>query len=131
MFKEITILLCIVAVAWTQSCSPAPSPTSGFVEYTTAAQWAGQILSSNTSTNRNCVSISAARSIRSASGNYECRLFTNSNCSTAHSSFYADSAGWSNTGSAVNGITCPWWCYTADNAGDDARDTPLDTPDKN
>lgn len=114
MFKEIVILLCIVTVAWTQSCSvpPAGAPTFASVVYTAAAHWAGVASTSPRSTNRSCVRINGgALSITSNDSRVHCRLFADENCSTAHPfSFYADISGWSNTGTPVRSVSCPWRC---------------------
>lgn len=115
MYKETLILLCIVTAVWTQTCSPTPPgvATSGAVQYTVNAHWAGTILTSLGSFDRNCRSlVSGALSIRSISSLYECRLFATSDCSVPlpQSTFFADVNGWSNTGTRVMGITCPWRC---------------------
>lgn len=124
MFKEIIILLCIVAAAWTQTCTyPPASMTQGTLQYTYEAQssvvWSGPV-SSVTSSNRNCVAIpNGALAVRSNSVFYECRLFSNSICTTSHSSFYADYDGWRNTGTRVMGVQCPWSCSSFDAPAND------------
>lgn len=121
MFKESLIVLYMVTVVWTQSCSPSPPgvATIGEVQYTHNAQWSGTILNSLPSVNRNCVSlVNPALSVRSFRVNYQCRLFSTSDCRTTHPhAFFANEAGWSNTGVPVLGITCPWSC-TNNDAGD-------------
>lgn len=109
MFKETLIILCIVASAW--SCVPWDgNNNNGTLFAAFDPDWQGsrwELFSER----RRCEQIpQGARSVRSGSVQYECRIYASFNCDGPQEN-WTDRQGWTITPFVVFSFSCPWRCF--------------------
>lgn len=114
MFKKILILMCFVSLAWTctETCAPWDGQEStGFLQIWSGPSFTGEFQEYRSS-RRICDNVgwwAGARSVRSASTFYECKIYSQINCFGREN--YADAHGWANPPFPVQSFSCPWRCF--------------------
>lgn len=108
MFKDIIILLCFVSFAWT--CTPWDGlESTGWLQVWTGSNFTGQF-NEYRSSRRVCDNTGVGRrSVRSASWQYECKIYSEINCGGRET--WTDAHGFANTPFVVNSFSCPWHCW--------------------